>query len=159
MGMPGGAVAVGIALIEEIGCLGCSAGVGKSVRGIVGNRGTAGIHFEGIEHSGACDLTSFDGGCPMPVDLTQESMLNLNIENLFTPPPVEENSIGFEKLLDYPNPAGATLPGIYTLKGSMNIRLTNVFVLGQAATNGKDVNVDYDFIPGDLFGFGFPGQP
>jgi hypothetical protein len=106
-----------------------------------------------------CNLTSFDGGCPVPVDLTQQSTLNLSIENLFTPPPVEENSIGFEKLLDYPNSAGETLPGVYTLTGSMKIRLTNVFILGKVETSGQDVNIDYKFVPGDLYGAGFPGRP
>jgi hypothetical protein len=44
---------------------------------------------------------SSSGGCATPVDLTQQSVPNLNIENLFTPPSVEENSIGFELLLEY----------------------------------------------------------
>jgi hypothetical protein len=93
-----------------------------------------------------CDLTSFDAGCPVPVDLTQQSVLNLNVENLFTPPSIEENSIGFQTLLDYPN-SGPLLPYMYTLTGSMNIRLTNVFVVGKVVTNGDDVNVKYSVGP------------
>jgi hypothetical protein len=92
-----------------------------------------------------CDLISFEGqGCPHPVDLMQKSVLNLNIENLFTPPPLEENSIGFETLVNYPN-AGPALPSTYTLTGCMHINLTNVFVLGKVVTGGDDVNINYKF--------------
>jgi hypothetical protein len=104
-----------------------------------------------------CNLVTFDGGCPTPVDLTQQSTLNLNIENLFTPPPIEENSIGFENLVNYPNPAGAALPSPYTLEGYMKIQLTNVFVPGQVTTNGNNVYVDYDFNPIALLESLFPG--
>jgi hypothetical protein len=92
-----------------------------------------------------CDLVTFDGGCPLPVDLTQQSVFYLNIENLFTPPSIVENSIGFQTLLDYTNPLGAALPDVYTLQGHMNIRLTNVFDTGQVVTHGDDVNVQYRF--------------
>jgi hypothetical protein len=117
-----------------------------------------------------CDLTSFDGGCPTPVDLTQQSVVNLNIENLFTPPSVEDNSIGFETLTGYTNPVGPSLPASYTLTGSININLTNVIVktpggttspltsantavVGNVVTNdGVGVTVDfntlnYNFVP------------
>jgi hypothetical protein len=94
-----------------------------------------------------CDLTSFDGGCPNPVDLTQQSHVYLNIENLFTPFPIEENSIGFETLLDYPNPGFQPLSEMYTLGGTINVNLTNVFLLGKVATNGAGVNVKYGFAP------------
>jgi hypothetical protein len=58
--------------------------------------------------------------------LTKSSVLNLNIENLLTPPSIVENSIGFQTL-----PAGFTdgaqiFTTAYTLTGSMNIGLTNV---------------------------------
>ncbi|MGA2714707.1 MAG: hypothetical protein ABSG41_16530 [Bryobacteraceae bacterium] len=90
-----------------------------------------------------CDLVSFEGaGCPVPINLMQSSVLNLNIENLFTPPSIEENSIGFETLINYPN-AGPALPSKYTLMGSMKINLTNVFFVGKVVTNGDNVNVRY----------------
>jgi len=86
--------------------------------------------------------------CP-EVDVTQPSVLNLNIENVFTPESVVKNSIGFQNL-----------PGGSTLKGSMNIDLANVVVtlrhgvatrltsanaaiLGKVVTNGDHVNVEY----------------
>jgi len=90
-----------------------------------------------------CDLTSFDAGCPVLVDLTQSSMLNLKIENVFTPRSIEQNSIGFETLNGYTNPVGMSLPPIYTLMGNMNISLTNVFVAGKIVTSGDNVNVEY----------------
>jgi hypothetical protein len=81
--------------------------------------------------------------------VTQPSVLNLNIENVFTPESVVKNSIGFQNL-----------PGGSTLKGSMNIDLANVVVtlrhgvatrltsanaaiLGKVVTNGDHVNVEY----------------
>jgi hypothetical protein len=90
-----------------------------------------------------CDLVTFEGaGCPTPVDLTQSSVLNLIIESLFTPPSVQENSIGFETLINYPN-SGPALPSQYTLTGSINISLTSVLLVGKMVTNGKGVNVKY----------------
>jgi hypothetical protein len=99
--------------------------------------------------------------------LTTPSVLNLNIENVFTPASKVENSIGFQTL-----PAGYTFfdqsfSSDYTLAGSMNINLTNVFVttpnnfpvtltdqntavIGGVATNpatGSSVNVQYKFSP------------
>ena len=97
-----------------------------------------------------CDLISFEGaGCPVPINLMQESVLNLNIENLFTPPSIEDNSIGFENLINYPN-AGPALPYSYTLTGCMKINLTNVFVTGKVVTQGDDVTVNYRFDPAAL---------
>ena len=92
-----------------------------------------------------------------------KSKLNLNIENLFSPQSVVANSIGFG-ILD----AGYTsitklgtqyFPSDYTLTGSMNIGLTNVFIkappgiwlplisadamlAGKIGTSG-DVNIKY----------------
>ena len=102
--------------------------------------------------------------------LTTPSVLNLNIENVFSPPSKVENSIGFQTL-----PAGYTFfnqvfSSEYTLTGSMNINLTNVFVtapnrfpvlltdqntavIGGVATNpatGSSVNVKYKFDPAAL---------
>jgi len=106
-----------------------------------------------------CDLVTFEGaGCPLPVDLTRKSVLNLNIDKLFTPPPIEENSIGFQTLLNYPN-SGPVLPSVYILTGSMNIQLTNVIFLGTVVTNGDDASVDYCFAPGALFGGLVPSDP
>ena len=82
------------------------------------------------------------------MDLSLPSVLNLNIENVFTPASTLENSIGFQ-----------TVNGT-TLTGSMNIGLTNVMVTppngtatpltsANAATRGKSdhqrrhVNVTY----------------
>lgn len=79
----------------------------------------------------------------MPVDLTQSSTLKLNIENLFTTPSIEQNSIGFETLDGYTNPVGMSLPPVYTLTGNMNISLRNVFVAGKIVTTGDNVNVEH----------------
>jgi hypothetical protein len=89
-----------------------------------------------------CGLTSSVAcSSSMPVNLLRSSTLNLNIENLVTPPSMEENSIGFEtlagKLLDaWVNPfTGLLLRNPYTLTGTMNISLTNVSVGGTALTS------------------------
>jgi hypothetical protein len=101
------------------------------------------------------------------VNLTTPSVLNLNIENVFSPPSIVENSIGFQTL-----PAGYTFfdqsfPDQYVLSGSININLTNIFAMapnrlpvpvtsqntsaiGGVATNsadGSSVNVKYEFDP------------
>ena len=87
-----------------------------------------------------CDLVSFDGGCPgPPVDLTQQSVLNLNIENLFTPFPIEKSSHPVRDSFGYPN--SPSLPPVYTLTGSINIRLTNVFFPGKVVSNVDGVNI------------------
>jgi hypothetical protein len=97
--------------------------------------------------------------CPSNT-LTDSSMVNLEIENLFSPVSIVDNSIGFETL-----PAGYTQDGQtflkkYTLKGSMNVGLTNVFLklddgfwlpltrldadtIGKVETRGHDVHVTY----------------
>src|SRR5205807_1294769 len=89
------------------------------------------------------------GGCPT-FNPALGSMLNLNIENVFTPASVLENSIGFQTLAD----------GYTTLTGSMNIGLKNVFLklpdgtltaltkedagfAGEVGTNGDNVELDY----------------
>jgi hypothetical protein len=93
--------------------------------------------------------------------LTDLSTVNLNIENLFTPVSLAENSIGFQTLpAGYSQDDGQTFLTTYTLAGSMNISLTNVFVklpngmwvplthadaasVGRVGTNGDNVNVTY----------------
>jgi hypothetical protein len=99
-----------------------------------------------------------EGNCEN-VTLTSPSVLNLNIENLLTPPSIVENSIGFQTL-----PSGFPNAG-YTLQGRMNISLTNVFVkspagaysllkgadttiVGKVVTNGDNIGVSYDFRAG-----------
>jgi hypothetical protein len=101
-----------------------------------------------------------------PVTLTKDSVVNLNIENLFTPASIVENSIGFQILpagypITLPDGSTMTLPADYTLTGSMNIGLTNVWVtlpdgrvkaltsanadaVGKLETNGDNVNLDID---------------
>jgi uncharacterized protein (TIGR03437 family) len=68
-----------------------------------------------------------DDNCAQ-VDLTQPSVLNLNIENLFSPASVVQNSIGFQTLPAGFTDGGQTFPAAYTLTGSMNIGLSNVMV-------------------------------
>ena len=114
------------------------------------------------------------------IDLTASSVLNLNIENLVTPPSTVESSIGFQTL-----PPGytcytgqsfpaASYPSGYTLTGDMNISLTHVMLklpdgsltplssanastntvppgIGNISTNGSVVNIFYD----DIFASGF----
>jgi hypothetical protein len=92
-----------------------------------------------------CDLVTFDGGCPVPVDLRQTSALYLNIKNLFTPPSIQVNSIGFENLMDYPNTP--PIAPMYTLMGTMNINLTNVFFPGKIDTNGTGITINYSVEP------------
>jgi hypothetical protein len=97
--------------------------------------------------------------------LKQSSSVNLKIENLFSPQSIIKNSIGFQTL-----PAGyianatdtvSYFPTDYTLKGSMKIDLTNVWIksrdglvlplfnpfdaewFGKISTNG-DADVKYD---------------
>ena len=81
-------------------------------------------------------------------DLSMQSMLNLNIENLVTPPSIVENSIGFQTVNGAP------------LTGSMHIGLTNVIVklpdgtsrlltganpsvVGGVTTNGSHIRIKY----------------
>jgi uncharacterized protein (TIGR03437 family) len=89
--------------------------------------------------------------CPTE-NLSQTSILNLNIENLFTPASVIQNSIGFQTV------SGTTLPG------TINIGLTNIMItptdgtatplssanatsLGNITTNGSIVNIQYASAP------------
>jgi hypothetical protein len=99
--------------------------------------------------------------------LTTPSIMNLNIENVISPPSKVNNSIGFQTL-----PAGytffdQTFSSDYMLPGSININLSNVFVtqpnrlpvlltdqnsavIGGVAINsgsGSSVNVEYKFDP------------
>ena len=105
--------------------------------------------------------------CP-PVDLSLSSVLNLDIENVFTPASTLQNSIGFQILpAGYSLPAGCVpgtegcnyFPTAYPLTGTMDISLLNFFVvsgstataltsanaesLGNIATKG-DVTVEYN---------------
>ena len=111
-----------------------------------------------------CDLAGLKtGGCPA-IDLTQPSVVNLNIENVFTPQSIVQNSIGFQRLpagFSYDFPAGIThtLATDFTFTGTMNIGLTNVFInddgiwlpllsfdalgVGKIGTNGDNVNITY----------------
>lgn len=102
-------------------------------------------------------------------DPMNSSVVNLKIENLYSPQSIIDNSIGFQTI-----PAGfianatdtvSYFPKNYTLKGTMNIELTNVWIklpiglvvpltnsfaaewLGKIATNGSGVQVNYDFGP------------
>ena len=104
-------------------------------------------------------------GLPAPcqgVTLMDKSVLNLQIENLSSPPSAVPNSIGFETL-----PLGYTLggaaPGVslpYTLTGSINVSFTNVMLtppggaptaltsanaatLGNLITNGTGITLTY----------------
>jgi hypothetical protein len=103
------------------------------------------------------------GSCPS-VDLTSASLLNLSIENLFSPQSLVSNSIGFDTLqAGYVNNGlmpPQTFASDYTLTGSMSIGLTNVFIrlpfgiwlpltsadasaVGKINTNGNTVNIKY----------------
>ncbi len=89
--------------------------------------------------------------CP-PLDPTLQSVLNLNLENIFTPASVIENSFGFQTENGTP------------LLGTMNIGLTNIFItapngtpteltggnaltLGDISTNGANVGLNYGSLP------------
>jgi hypothetical protein len=111
-----------------------------------------------------CGLIGLGKNCP-DVFLTTKSKLNLNIENLFSPQSTVANSIGFGIL-----EAGYTsvtalgtqyFASNYTLTGSMDIGLTNVFIkappeiwlpltsadallVGKINTSGN-VNIKYSF--------------
>jgi uncharacterized protein (TIGR03437 family) len=86
------------------------------------------------------------------LDLSLPSVLNLNLENVFTPASTLDNSIGFQDV------NGAALTG------AMNIGLTNVMVtqtngtvapltsanaasVGKVITNGDNVNITYASAP------------
>jgi uncharacterized protein (TIGR03437 family) len=105
-----------------------------------------------------------DGNCK-DVDLTQPSLLNLDIENLSTPASLVENSIGFQTLPPGYADGGQTFPTGYTLTGKMNISLSNVTItspagttialtaanaatLGKIGTNGGVENLTYNPLAG-----------
>jgi hypothetical protein len=114
-----------------------------------------------------CDLAGLkvSGGCP-PIDLTLPSEVHLKIENLFTPQSIIQNSIGFQILpagftYDFPANHKITVPSDFTLTGTMDINMTNVFVMlpngiwlplasndawsvGNVRTNGENVNIKYN---------------
>jgi hypothetical protein len=63
------------------------------------------------------------------VELTNSSVLNLNIENLLTPAPILGSWVGFQTVSNgftYVFPTGTTntFTNAYTFTGSMNIGLT-----------------------------------
>src|SRR5579862_3733475 len=74
-----------------------------------------------------------DDNCAQ-VDLTQPSLLNLNIENLVSPASVGQNSIGFQTLPAGFSDGAQTFPGAYTLTGSMNIGLSSVVLTSPNGT-------------------------
>jgi uncharacterized protein (TIGR03437 family) len=86
------------------------------------------------------------------IDLTRPGVLNLNLENIFTPPSILQNSIGFQTVNGAP------------LTGSMNIGLTNIMLTsangtatpltnanasteGNLITNGSQINITYASLP------------
>ncbi len=89
------------------------------------------------------------------------SCVSLNIENLYSPVSLVENSIGFQTLPDpYPSQTNGTITGGFNLFGKMNINLTNILIkqpyglvlpllnfdgpyLGKISTHGSVVNVNY----------------
>ena len=110
------------------------------------------------------------------VELTNSSVLNLNIENLLTPAPILESLIGFQTVSNgftYVFPTGTTntFTNAYTFTGSMTINLTDVMVqlpdgkmqpftnANDAVTSGNNVSVNYDFIPGSFNPKLFPLPP
>src|SRR5579863_8288527 len=99
-----------------------------------------------------CALCMLVNPTAPPVDLTLPSVLNLNLENVFTPASKFENSIGFQTVSGAP------------LTGSMNIGLTNILLtppngaatalssanaaaVGQVTTNGSNVGIEYSSVP------------
>jgi hypothetical protein len=68
--------------------------------------------------------------CP-PFDPAQPSVLNLNIANVFSPPSLLQNSIGFQNV-----------NGV-ALTGTMNIGLDNAGTIGVLSTNGNGIDIGY----------------
>jgi hypothetical protein len=82
------------------------------------------------------------------VILTDRSTLNLNIENLFSPPSAVCSSIGFQTLPPgYVSYTGQN--GGFTLGGNMTINLTNVIVVG--ATGLKPISTANSCMPGQIW--------
>jgi hypothetical protein len=76
-----------------------------------------------------CEMGGVPAPCPN-VTLSDSSFLSLQIENLFSPVSQAQNSFGFENLLPGFTLGGAD-PGVslpYTLTGTMDISLKNVFL-------------------------------
>ncbi len=97
--------------------------------------------------------------CPSVALTNNPTVLNLNIENLFTPTSNIENSIGFQNLPAGYTQDGQTITATTTLTGNMDIGFSNVLIklpdglwvpllgfdagpVGKVGTNG-DVNVNY----------------
>ncbi len=94
------------------------------------------------------------------VTLMQPSYVSLNIENLYSPVSLVENSIGFQTLPDpYPTQTNETITGDFALWGKMNVNLANVLIKqptglpfegswsGNISTHGSVVNVNNGFGP------------
>ena len=95
--------------------------------------------------------------------LVQPSNVALNIENLWSPVSLVENSIGFQTLPNpYPTQTNETILGGITLSGKMQVNLINVFIqqpyglvlplqnfdgtyFGNISTHGSMVQVNYGF--------------
>jgi hypothetical protein len=93
--------------------------------------------------------------------LVLPSCVSLNIENLYSPVSLVENSIGFQTLPDpYPSQTNGTVTGGFNLFGKMTVNLTNILIkqpyglvlpllnfdaayLGKISTHGSVVNVNY----------------
>ena len=101
------------------------------------------------------------------VELTNSSVLNLDIENLLTRAPILESLIGFQTVsngftYEFPTGTTNTFTNAYTFTGSMTINLTDVMVqlpdgtvqpltnANDAVTSGNNVGVNYDFVPGSF---------
>ena len=97
--------------------------------------------------------------------LVLPSCVSLNIENLYSPVSLVENSIGFQTLPDpYPSQTNGTITGGFNLFGKMTVNLTNILIkqpygltlpllnfggayLGKISTHGSVVNVNYGLGP------------
>jgi hypothetical protein len=93
------------------------------------------------------------------------SCVSLNIEDLYSPISLVENSIGFQTLPDpYPSQTKGTIKGGFDLWGTMDINLTNIFIklpfglalpllnfggafFGKISTHGSVVKVNYGLGP------------
>jgi hypothetical protein len=89
------------------------------------------------------------------------SVMSLNIENLYSPVSLVQNSIGFQSLPpDYVTQTDETIATAFTLVGKINVNLTNIFIrekggfvvpllgfdgasLGNVSTHGDNVKVRY----------------
>jgi hypothetical protein len=93
--------------------------------------------------------------------IMDSSYMALNIENLYSPVSLVQNSIGFESLpANYVTQTDETIANAFTLIGKINVNLTNIFIrenggfvvpllgfdgayVGNVSTHGDDVNVKY----------------